>query len=303
MDFRAYRSLLDQIAAVMRGAVRVAVRVTASQGRSQQQRELVELLYPTMVQQRQAAHDLAETFMRAQRSQQGIVGEPISVPVRPYSKRELREAVRKARPGVLEDDLATVTTSHVRDAARRTVTDSIEAERVSVIVDFDDQTDSRHGDGVVVEVPDDLREPRVVIADDGEVSVEMPTGTITDDFEAELEGFGRARYARILSGTDNCALCIWTASRGAVYRSAYAAGDRSIHEYHPGCDCDVVPVWDVRNWDGNAQAQYLYAWANDAFYREVERRKAEGIPLPRSNEGINLLRSQLRHYSPDLSSI
>ena len=48
------------------------------------------------------------------------------------------------------------------------------------------------------------------------------------------------RYARVPSGRETCAFCFMLASRGFVYWSEKEAGADG-HEYHPHCDCIIVP--------------------------------------------------------------
>lgn len=78
------------------------------------------------------------------------------------------------------------------------------------------------------------------------------------------------RWARQLTGAENCPFCVIMASRGAVYLSRNTAmGDverknnknmyDGINRYHNGCDCVAVPVYDWNNWEGRKTAQYLYA--------------------------------------------
>lgn len=47
-------------------------------------------------------------------------------------------------------------------------------------------------------------------------------------------------WARVPSGSQTCAFCLMTASRGAVYRTSATAG--SDYKWHGGCDCQVVMV-------------------------------------------------------------
>lgn len=47
-----------------------------------------------------------------------------------------------------------------------------------------------------------------------------------------------ARFARILTGRENCPFCIMLASRGAVYHSRHSAGE--FAHFHRNCDCKVV---------------------------------------------------------------
>lgn len=48
------------------------------------------------------------------------------------------------------------------------------------------------------------------------------------------------RYARVPSGRETCAFCFMLASRGFVYWSEKEAGAEG-HEFHPHCDCIIVP--------------------------------------------------------------
>lgn len=65
------------------------------------------------------------------------------------------------------------------------------------------------------------------------------------------------RYARVPTGDTTCAFCLMLASRGFVYHSAETAGE--FDQWHPHCDCVVVPDWDV----GNAAIE---GYAPDEYY-------------------------------------
>jgi hypothetical protein len=97
-------------------------------------------------------------------------------------------------------------------------------------------------------------------------------------------------WARVATGRETCAFCLMMISRGVVrshrYTSNRAAGlltDKAtavelwrqiehadtdsereraeaamialMHRWHTGCDCLVVPIFDLQNWPGKAQAQ------------------------------------------------
>ncbi|MBF6328741.1 hypothetical protein [Nocardia transvalensis] len=76
-------------------------------------------------------------------------------------------------------------------------------------------------------------------------------------------------WARVLSGSENCAFCAMLASRGPVYRSDKSAsrvvgrngqprGSRDLGEqFHDHCDCDVVLVRRGRDWEGREQYEQL----------------------------------------------
>ncbi|WP_280498372.1 hypothetical protein [Nocardia farcinica] len=76
-------------------------------------------------------------------------------------------------------------------------------------------------------------------------------------------------WARVLSGTENCAFCAMLASRGPVYRSDKSAlvvgggggrvrGSREAGErFHDNCDCEVVLVRKGQDWEGREDFERL----------------------------------------------
>lgn len=135
-------------------------------------------------------------------------------------------------------------------------------------------------------------------------------------------------WARVATGRETCAWCLMLISRGAelnhkgnfAYSSAQAAGvnldDETvvdlwresggdfkqfqedtreyIEEWHAGCDCLVVPVFDVQNWPGrNAalQAQKLWIEATKEARKLIADGKARSNNL--NKETQNYLRRRL----------
>ena len=91
---------------------------------------------------------------------------------------------------------------------------------------------------------------------------------VLDDYEPpDIVG-----WARVATGDETCAWCMMLVSRGPVYYSADSAGsalltqewlneveeskgvDPSLpmNEWHTGCDCTVMPVYDENDWPGKA---------------------------------------------------
>lgn len=80
----------------------------------------------------------------------------------------------------------------------------------------------------------------------------------SDDFVVEESSGGKPkkerskdlgrRWARVATGAETCGWCLMLCSRGAVYASSKSAGE--LHQWHTGCDCKVVPVFDPDNWEG-----------------------------------------------------
>ncbi|ALF00881.1 hypothetical protein SEA_SERENITY_13 [Mycobacterium phage Serenity] len=127
-------------------------------------------------------------------------------------------------------------------------------------------------------------------------------------------------WARVATGRETCAWCLMLISRGPEYTSSDSGGlhldtetvvdlwneagrdlekfraetKPHIEQWHAGCDCRVVPVFDVENWPGKAaQERATQLWIDAG--READRLIAEG--KARSNnvnrETQNALRRRL----------
>ncbi|HCG2965958.1 hypothetical protein [Corynebacterium striatum] len=73
------------------------------------------------------------------------------------------------------------------------------------------------------------------------------------------------KYARRLSGAENCSFCALMASRGAVYTSERAAGGDG-NFFHDHCDCWVELVKDESTWEGREEAKHYEDMWNEAFH-------------------------------------
>lgn len=107
--------------------------------------------------------------------------------------------------------------------------------------------------------------------------------------EEEFQDPQEPRWARVATGRETCGFCLMLISRGPVYFSAENAGldldDTSalevfnsgdeeymkehMNEWHTGCDCKVVPVFDKSSWAG--RDAYLKA---EQFYKDIARKVA-----------------------------
>lgn len=130
-------------------------------------------------------------------------------------------------------------------------------------------------------------------------------------------------WARVATGRETCAWCLMLISRGPVYLGADTAGldlpdweaqkmiaaGEDVREYmdewHTGCDCKVVPVYDLKDWPGRDAAKRALELWNDAsveadrilelypdkkYYSFKERR---WLPTTQNREAINALRRRL----------
>lgn len=129
-------------------------------------------------------------------------------------------------------------------------------------------------------------------------------------------------WARVATGNETCAWCLMLISRGPVYSDANTAGldldnesavemiaagedvSEYMEQWHTGCDCKVVPVFDLDNWSGKAaSARALELWIEagreaDRFMEQNPGRvhltgKNKGQPITENEETILALRRML----------
>lgn len=125
-------------------------------------------------------------------------------------------------------------------------------------------------------------------------------------------------WARVATGRETCAWCLMLVSRGPVYMSASSAGlnldDTSarvataagkdvsdvMDAWHAGCDCIVVPVFKTESWPGQAAAdKALGLWTQAT--KEADQRIASGDSRTdnRNTEALNALRRRIAHGEID----
>lgn len=121
-------------------------------------------------------------------------------------------------------------------------------------------------------------------------------------------------WARVATGEKTCSWCLMLCSRGPVYSDAYSAGlemedwiavemyenskgfpKSDMDDWHPGCDCKVVPVFDYREWPGKDEAaEALEKW-NDATSEAIELiESGKSRSKNRNKEALNALRRRLQ---------
>lgn len=90
-------------------------------------------------------------------------------------------------------------------------------------------------------------------------------------------------WARVATGRETCAFCLALISRGPIYKQAKTGGsiydndttvaayfqdlpaEEYMKEWHTGCDCLVIPVYDLADWPGMAAAQRALDLWIDAY--------------------------------------
>jgi hypothetical protein len=156
--------------------------------------------------------------------------------------------------------------------------------------------------------------------------------TILENLTVQREVFEPVQgWARVATGRETCAWCLMLVSRGPVYDNAASAGlqpgglededvvdmfeadqenyfdDLTPHmdEWHVGCDCKIVPVFDKKNWVGKAEAKKALKYWNKASKRAKKellanpdkqyysRKDGEWQDTDLNREAINQLRQMI----------
>jgi hypothetical protein len=141
-------------------------------------------------------------------------------------------------------------------------------------------------------------------------------GAVDNDPETEIvQG-----WARVATGRETCAWCLMLISRGPVYAEANTAGinlddetvidlykevgwdsekfreevDEYVDEWHAGCDCMVVPVFDGENWPGkDARERALQLWVDAGLEANRLIESGEARTKSEYKETLNALRRRL----------
>lgn len=161
-------------------------------------------------------------------------------------------------------------------------------------------------------------------------------GAVKNDPEPVLQG-----WARVATGRETCAWCLMLISRGAelnhkgnlAYAEAATAGinlddetaidlfreaggdpakflknlredsEDNVDQWHVGCDCVAVPVFDLNDWPGRDQAtRALALWIEAAKEAAELMESGKSRTQNRSKETLNALRRRLERGDISMSS-
>ena len=252
-------------------------------------RKLLEALFPLVAQQRTASAMSARRFYDAQRriNFPTVLQHDIELPATTWdgfvqamepARREVVKQVRMsaakgdpvvpdkiARPVVLQ------TAKVVQDAGRDTIVKAAETDQIPDVVD-----------NLERELKDAVRIEKRAAWGGNTYDVEVPDKPTRKDLDTDYAKAATkiVGWARVATGDETCGWCWMLVSRGPVYTDAASAGlDNPVDdidaleelgttngsqdlktlqvaarghmtEWHPGCDCIAVPVFDRNNWVG-----------------------------------------------------
>jgi len=250
-------------AAIIQYILRFAALLLKPQLSTRDWLSALQIIYPEVERQRAASAELAREFYDSQRREHHPELSRNERPLEGYKFEWFVQAMEPSRKKLSQEDAPTTA---VGDLARRVVKEVENAGRRQII--------------------------RAVENDPA-------TGIVKG-------------WARVATGRETCGWCLMLISRGPVYQAADTAGldlddtsaarmiaageDVSEHmvEWHTGCDCKVVPVYNRKNWPGKAAADRALELWNEAD-REAQQLIESGKSRTnnRNREAINALRRRL----------
>lgn len=193
-----------------------------------------------------AAHDMADSLY----------------PMVMSRRREMwvREAtlIRQANPGVMVPDVS----DYKAQALRKLFTNSTGLSphpRLARVEYFDPATQEMQRVSIPpYQRPDDEHIQKEVTRR-LKAGVSRHVKQASRDLVQRTADANNLRWARQLTGRENCAFCAMLASRGAVYTKETVLSSGDGRRYHDHCDCTAVLVRDVKDWDGKDEADELYS--------------------------------------------
>lgn len=305
----------------------------------------LQLLYPEVERARTESASLARRFHDSERSKHLPLLPRNEVPLVTYDFKTFvanmepvrKQMVQAQSPKSAVTGMVMQATREVESAGRQQIVRSVEQDEVlEVFVEVEVQPTPRTVEIVVTELEkakqEQEKEPdkpvRDLVRERLEREIAETAGRPADRTDksppAKVTPSGPVRgWARVATGDETCAWCLMLISRGPVYLSAKSAGldlhdagaaaavaegedvSEFMNEWHTGCDCKVIPVYDQFDWPGmDAAARALELWvdaslearsvlADDPGKKYFSRKQNAWLPTTLNREAINALRRRL----------
>lgn len=313
---------------------KVAEYFTAPMLSAAQWVNLLQFLFPFVEQKHRESAELARTFYDSQRAEVYPDLPRHDVLLQSYSFETFVKDMEPARKGMQAQDAnpAAVTrlvmhaVRDVETAGRRQIIRSVETDKAV------EKEVVRRKQELIKFTPDELKELRQLA---GLEKIDRQTWggqTLREDIKVQRQVYEPVKgWARVATGRETCSWCLMLVSRGPVYENAASAGlqagglededvvdmfnadqanyfdDLAPHmdEWHTGCDCKVVPVFDLKDWVGRDEAKRALKYWKKATKRAKKellkdpdkqyysRKDGEWQDTDLNREAINQLRQMI----------
>ena len=259
--------------------------------------ELLGLLYPEVERRRQQAAAASRSFYDTQRALFAPTLEPNDQYLENYEFAWLVSAMEPVRARMVAEnapprvaaEMALIAVREVELAARRQIIHAVENDTL-----VEEYLEASPREREKLRFQPNVREELLAILEGGEGDQAVPGPTRKPQLRSVKTTLDVRGWARVATGDETCAWCLMLVSRGPVYSSAATAGlskeysdaefvqmynksDRDtyakdltdkgengasmVDQWHAGCDCLIVPVFNKKTWFGNpAKDRALDLW-------------------------------------------
>lgn len=296
MELQPYRLALDVIMRAYANLLRdVIAAVYTPDTREDALTRLAPIIYRATLNSREQAREASVRFLTAEARRQGVTGEVYIPGTTRYERKVVEEVLREVLRGPTPQATQAITErmiQHVEGAARQTIARAVE----DGMTEQENQSDAPllwsrlSPEELAEELEDDEPDGDDL---DARFHYYMEQEREARTYKRSTPGLRPKAWARVLTGAENCGMCVMLASRGAVYLTEESAGARQrvwkdvntgasryINSFHPNCDCMVVPVYDRNDWPGMEQQEQLeeiYEKAIDQEWEDENGRVRHGI--------------------------
>ncbi len=261
--------------------------------------QFLQLLYPEVKARRDQSAALARTFYDSQRQRFYPDLPVLARELEPYQFEWFVEAMEPVRPlmsqesspNVVSGQVAALAVREVENAGRRQIIKAVEADKP-------------------VQERIEEEQPQFEVVRKGGKNKVVPLRRVKG-------------WARVATGRETCAFCLMLVSRGPVYFGADTAGldlpdsealklinegadlSEFMDQWHPNCDCKVVPVFDLKDWPGREESRNaLELWkkatvkADEVLEENPDKKyysfkEKRWLATTKNREAINQLRLML----------
>lgn len=279
----------------------------------------LQLLFPTIERIRYQASDLARTFVDSERKlfnptlpRHDVFLEHYDFPRFVANMEPTRKQLTQAlSPQNAVTNLVMHTVREVEDGGRQQIINAVESDFKALEVVPGPDVAPKPDSSAIDKMKRDIAESA------GRVE---PAPAAPENLTVKPSGPVRG-WARVATGKETCSFCLMLISRGPVYLSAKGAGldlhdagaaaalsngedvSQWMNQWHIGCDCKVVPVYDKLDWPGmDAANRALELWKTASLEARQVLKDNPGktsfvggkwVPTTLNRETINSLRRRL----------
>jgi len=257
--------------------------------------DFLALLFPQVQQARLESAQLGRVFYDQQRSIWHPTVERHDVNLVEYEFKDFVADMEPARKSMSVEDSSPKAVEQVQITVARAVENGGRRQIIRAVSTDEVLDDEPYPEEPVFEPIEERTESRRISVQVQELIEQLESESYYEDDEYDEDEDEPVEYvkavrgwARVATGKETCEFCLMLVSRGPVYTSAERAGlqmdneeaaiasneeiSAAMTQWHVGCDCIVVPVFNNTKWggrDAQKRAEGLWVTAGKRATQEL----------------------------------